>query len=59
MVFTVAFQALFHQTPQETAAVVTERGALVVVELEAVRHVDVETFALELREQRSERVSWL
>lgn len=48
---TFTFQALFDQTPQQTSAVVTESGAHVIVDLEAVWHVDLKALLLELREQ--------
>lgn len=45
---TFALQSLLHQPPEQAATVVTEGGAHVVVNLEPVRHVDVEPFFLEL-----------
>ena len=39
---TLALETLSEETPQQTATVVTERRRRVVVDLEAVRDVDVE-----------------
>lgn len=49
---TLTLQPLLHQPPEQAAAVVTEGGAHVVINLEPVRHVDVETFFLELEWER-------
>lgn len=45
---TFTFKALFVETPQQTTTVVAECGALVVIELEAMRHINLEAFFLEL-----------
>ena len=45
---TFTFKALLDHPPQETATVVTEGGAHVVVGLQTVRHVDLEALLLEL-----------
>lgn len=45
---TFTLEALSVETPQQAAAVVAERGASVVVVLEAMRHVDLEALLLEL-----------
>ena len=45
---TLTFEALLGQAPQQGAAVLAEGGALVVVHLEAVRHVDLEAFFVDL-----------
>lgn len=45
---TVTFEALFIETPQHTATVVTEGGAPVVVTLEAMWHVNLEALFLKL-----------
>lgn len=45
---TFTFESLFDQPPEQAAAVVAEGRAHVVVNFEAVRHVNVETFLLEL-----------
>lgn len=49
---TFTLQALFDDAPQQTSTVVTEGGTHVVVDLKTVRHVNLKTFLLELREQR-------
>lgn len=46
---TFTLEALSVQAPQQTAAVVAEGGTLVVVGLEAMRHVNLEALLLELR----------
>lgn len=46
---TLTFQPLLGQPPQQGAAVLAEGGALVVVHLEAVRHVDLEAFLMYLQ----------
>lgn len=50
---TFTFKALSVQTPQQTATVVTERGALVVIVLEAMGHVNLEALFLELQAYRN------
>jgi len=49
---TFTFESLFDQPPEQAAAVVTEGRAHVVVNFEAMRHVNVETFLLKLRTGR-------
>ena len=51
--FTSTFKALLVEAPQQTATVVTECGALVVVVLEAMWHVNLETLLLELQTHRT------
>lgn len=46
---TFALEPLSVQAPQQAAAVVAECGTLVVVDLEAMRHVNLEAFFLELQ----------
>lgn len=46
---TFTFKALSVETPQQTTTVVTECGALVVVVFEAMRHINLETLFLELK----------
>lgn len=53
--FTFTFESLFDQPPEQAATVVTEGGAHVVVNFEAMRHVNVETFLLKLRTGRGLR----
>lgn len=50
---TFTFKALFDKTPQQTTTMVTECGALVVIALEAMRHINLEALFLELRTQKS------
>jgi len=50
--FTFTFEALLVEAPEQTATVVTESGALVVMLLEAMRHVDLEALLLELQARR-------
>lgn len=49
---TFTFESLFDQPPEQAAAVVAEGRAHVVVNSEAMRHVNVETFLLKLRTRR-------
>ena len=51
--FTFTFKALFVETPQQTATVFTEGGALVVIVLEAMRHINLEALFLELQTHRN------
>lgn len=51
---TFTFKALFVETPEQTATVLTESGAPVVVGLEAMRHIDLEAFSLELQAHREQ-----
>lgn len=55
---TFTFKALSVETPQQTATVVTERGALVVIVLEAMRHINLKAFFLELQTHR-QRNPWI
>lgn len=48
---TVTLQPLPCQAPEEGATVLTERGALVVVDFEAVGHVDLEPLLVELQDK--------
>lgn len=52
IVLTFTFKALSVETPQQAATVVTERGALVVIVLEAMRHINIEALFLELQTHR-------
>lgn len=51
--FTFTFQALLVKTPEQAAAVVTEGGALVVVVLKAMWHVNLKALFLELQAHRN------
>lgn len=46
---TLTFEPLLGQPPQESSAVFTERGTLVVVDFEPVRHVDLEALLVDLQ----------
>lgn len=48
---TVTLQPLPCQAPEESATVLTEGGALVVVDLEAVGHVNLEPLLVELQDK--------
>lgn len=48
LLLTFTLEALLDQPPEQAATVVTEGGAHVVVDSEAVGHVDVEPLLLEL-----------
>lgn len=50
---TFTFKALSVETPQQTATVVTECGALVVIVLEAMRHINLKALFLELQTHRN------
>lgn len=52
IVLTFTFQALSIKAPQQAATVVTECGALVVIVLEAMRHINFEALLLELQTHR-------
>lgn len=45
---TLTFEPLLGQPPQEGPAVLAEGGALVVVDFEPVRHVDLEALLVDL-----------
>lgn len=48
---TITLQSLPCKAPEERATVLTECWALVVVDFEAVRHVDLEPFFMKLQEK--------
>lgn len=49
---TITLQSLPCKAPEERAAVLTESWTLVVVDFEAVRHVNLESLFMELQEKR-------
>lgn len=46
---TLTFEPLLGETPQQRAAVFTERGAFVVVDFKPVGHVDLEALLVDLQ----------
>lgn len=50
---TFTFKALSVETPQQTATVVTECGAFVVIVLEAMWHINLEALFLELQTHKN------
>lgn len=53
---TVALEALPRQAPQQGPTVLTEGGALVVVDLKSMRHVNFEPLFVELKEEENVRL---
>lgn len=52
LLLTFTLEPLFDQPPEQAAAVVAEVRAHIIVNFEAMRHVDFETFLLKLRTDR-------
>ena len=50
--FTLAFQALSHDSPEQRPAVIAECGRHVVVDFEAMRNIDAKSLHLQLKKRQ-------